>query len=88
MVDVTTSTPTATAGATSAASSAPGPSFGQSIDAEITVIKARVASLEAGAKSDWKVLVAWVKAQWPHFVTWAALAASSSPVIDIVKKVL
>lgn len=54
---------------------APSKSVGQEVDAELAVIKARVAVLEADAKTAWADVVAWVKAQWPHFVTWAGTAA-------------
>lgn len=55
--------------------SAPSKSVGQEIDAEFAVLKARVALLESDAKTAWADVVAWVKAQWPHFVTWAGTAA-------------
>jgi hypothetical protein len=80
-------TPAAPSSATPA-SAAPTPTVGQSIDAEITVLKGRLAKLEASASTDWAVLKQWVKTNWAHFVTWGALAASSPVVTDIVKKLL
>lgn len=60
---------------TTAATPAPSKTIGQEVDAELAVIKARVAVLEADAKTAWADVVAWVKAQWPHFVTLAGTAA-------------
>lgn len=85
MSDVTNSTTAASASATSAGAA---PTVGQSIDAEIVVLKARVAAVEAAAKTDWSDVKAWVKANWAHFVTWSALAASSPVVTDLVKKLI
>lgn len=48
---------------------------GQVIDAEIAVVKARIAALEAAGKTDWAKVKAWVQTNWPHFVTYAGLAA-------------
>ena len=62
--------------------------FGQSIDAEIVVLKSRLAKLEASASTDWAALKARIAKDWPHFVTWVGLAASSAPVVDFVKKLL
>lgn len=52
-------------------------SVGQSVDAELAVIKARLALIEADAKATWADVKAWVKAQWPHFVTWGAGLAAA-----------
>lgn len=49
-------------------------SLGAEIDGELAVLKARLAVLEADGKTAWSDVVAWVKAQWPHFVTWAGTA--------------
>lgn len=62
MTDASAAAPAATKSAT----------VGQEIDAELAVLKARVAVLEADAKTAWADVVAWVKDKWPHFVTWAA----------------
>lgn len=48
---------------------------GQAIDAELAVVKARVAVLEADAKTDWAKAKAWALANWPHAVTWVGGAA-------------
>ena len=80
----TTPSAVASAAASSAAVSA---TVGQSIDAEITVIKSRVAQLEASAKTDWSVAIAWAKSNWAHIVlTWPAAATVLSPIVkDLVK---
>lgn len=49
--------------------------IGATIDAELAVVKARVAVLEAGVKTDWAKAKAWLASNWPHFVTWASGAA-------------
>ena len=85
MSDVQSSTTAASASATSA--SAPSTLGGQ-IDAEIVVLKARVAAVEAAAKTDWSDVKAWVKTNWPHFLTWASTAAVAAKVgvfADIAK---
>lgn len=63
---------TSTAAPTVTALSAPAPAstLGSSIDAELTVVKARIALLEADAKTDWTKVKAWLGTNWPHFVTW------------------
>ena len=76
-------TPTATPAAPAAT-----PSLGQEVDAEIVVLKARVAAIEAAGKTDWADVVAWVKSNWAHFVTWAALAASSPVGLDVLKRIV
>lgn len=50
------------------------PTLGQGIDAKVTWLEARIAVLEADAKTDWGKLVAWLKVQWPHFITWGGTA--------------
>jgi hypothetical protein len=50
--------------------------IGQTVDAELAVVKARLAVLEAKASTDWAKVKAAVKANVPHYVTWAALGAS------------
>ena len=84
MSDVQAST-TATPAAASASSA---PTVGQSIDAEIVVLKARVAAVEAAANTDWSDVKAWVKTNWPHFLTWASTAFVAAKVgvfADIAK---
>lgn len=48
--------------------------IGQTVDADIAALKAKVAAIESAGKTDWAKAVAWVKTQWPHFVTWAGVA--------------
>jgi hypothetical protein len=45
---------------------------GQTIDADIAALKAKVDALEAAGKTDLAKVKAWVSANWPHFVTWAS----------------
>ena len=80
-------TQTAAPASTTAPSAAVSATVGQSIDAEITVIKSRVAQLEASAKTDWSVAIAWAKSNWAHIVlTWPAAATVLGPVVkDLVK---
>ena len=87
MVDVTSATIAATPSA-APASAAVSPTLGQSLDAEITILKSRLATLESAGKTDWAALKARISKDWPHVVTWVSLAASSPIVIDIVKKIL
>ena len=63
---------------------------GQVIDAEIAVVKARIAALEAAGKTDWAKVKAWVQTNWPHFVTWisAALVVVKTDALSIVTKLL
>jgi hypothetical protein len=61
---------------------------GQSIDAEVVLVKARLAALEAAGKTDWADVKAWVKTNWPHFLTWASTAVVAAKVgvfADIAK---
>ena len=51
-------------------------SLGQAIDADLAVVKARLAVLEAKASTDWAKVKAAVKANVPHYVTWAGVGAS------------
>ena len=87
MADVQSS-PTATPAATTAISPAAPTTLGASIDAEIVVLKSRIASLESAAKTDWSAVKQWVKTNWPHAVTWTGLAAASPTIVDIVKKLI
>ena len=81
-------TATAANASAASASSAVSPTLGQSIDAEIVILKSRLATLESAGKTDWAALKARISKDWPHVVTWVSLAASSPIVIDIVKKIL
>ena len=84
-VQATSTAAPANAAPASAAASA---TLGQSIDAEIVSVKARLAAVEAAGKTDWADVKAWVKSNWAHFVTWASLAASSPVVVDVIKKLI
>jgi hypothetical protein len=78
--DVMSATPAATTASTA--------TVGQELDAEIAVVKARLAVLEAKASTDWAAVKTWVKTNIPHFVTWAsvtAVAAKVGVVADITK---
>lgn len=44
--------------------------LGSSIDAELAVVKAKIAVLEAAASTDWAKAKAWFGTNWPHFVSW------------------
>lgn len=50
---------------------------GQVVDADIVAVKARLAALEAAAKTDFAKVKAWISANWPHFVTWAGATAAA-----------
>jgi hypothetical protein len=56
---------------------APTPTLGIRLDAEINALKARLAVIEADAKTDWSAVKAWVKTNAPHFVTWALAAGTA-----------
>lgn len=45
---------------------------GTTVDSWIADFHARIASLEASAKTDESKAVTWIKTNWPHFVTWLA----------------
>ena len=51
-------------------------SIGTTIDAELAVLKARLAVIEAAASTDWAKVKASVKRNIPHAVTWAGLVAA------------
>jgi hypothetical protein len=77
-------TPAAVTAATTAASA----TIGQTVDAELAVLKARVAVVEAKVSTDWADVKAWVKTSAPHFVTWAlagATAVKAGVLADVVK---
>ncbi len=86
MPDVTSSSTTAT-GAGAVAGTSASPSFGQSIDAEIVVLKSRLAAVEAAGKTDWAAAVKWVKANALHVaLTWPAAVTVLKPVVaDLLK---
>jgi hypothetical protein len=64
--------------------------IGQDIDKEIAVLKARVTVVEAKVAADWAEAKAWVKSNWPHFVTWtgAALVVAKTDALSLVTKLL
>lgn len=47
---------------------------GAEIDAELAVVKAKIAVLEAAAKTDFAKVKAYVVANLPHVVTWVGMA--------------
>ncbi len=87
MADVQ-NTQTAAPASIASASAAASATLGAQIDAEIVLVKSRLALLESAGKTDWAKVKAWVVANWPHAVTWASLAASSPTIVDIAKKFL
>lgn len=61
---------------------------GQTIDADVAALKARVAALEGDASAFWTKQITWLKANWPHLVTWATsatVAAKLGVLADIAK---
>ena len=79
----------ATAASTSATSASAPSTLGGQIDAEITVLKSRIAAVEASAKTDWSVAIAWAKSNWAHIVlTWPAAATILGPVVKDLLKAL
>lgn len=44
-------------------------------EAELAVVKARLAVLESDAKTSWSDVKAWFKANWVHLVTWLGVGA-------------
>ena len=89
-MEIALSETASTTAAPAAASASPAASatIGAAIDAEVVLVKARLAALEAAGKTDWADVKAWVKTNWPHFVTWATVAASSAPALEFVKKLI
>jgi hypothetical protein len=62
--------------------------IGQTVDAELAVLKARVAVIEAKASTDWSKVKAWVSTNWPHAVTWltsGAVAVKLGLLADVAK---
>ena len=86
MADVQSSAPATPAAP--AAASAPSTLGGQ-IDAEITVLKSRIAAVEASAKTDWSKAIAWAKSNWAHIaLTYPAAATILAPVVKDLLKAL
>jgi hypothetical protein len=66
----------------------PAASLGQTIDADVAALKARVAALEGDASAFWTKQITWLKANWPHLVTWATsatIAVKLGVLADIAK---
>jgi hypothetical protein len=80
MANVVPSTKTAAPASAAASSAAVAATIGQSVDAEIAVLKSRVAVIEASAKTDWADVKQWFATNWPHFVSWATGAAVAAKV--------
>lgn len=60
---------------------------GQVVDAEIAVLKARIAAVEAAGKLDYAKAVAWAKANWAHIVlTWPAAVSVLAPFVKAALK--
>ena len=56
--------------------------LGQTVDAELAVVKARLAVLESAVVTDFSVAKAWVKSNWAHIVlTWPAAVSVLAPVV-------
>lgn len=77
-MSVPTAEEIAAAKAVLAAVAAPVVTLGQSIDA-------RVAKLEAAAKTDWVNVKSFVSKNWAHAVTWVALAWTSGVLPKLLK---
>lgn len=81
-----TSTAAPTVTVTVPSTPAPVPStIGSSVDAELAVVKARLAVLESAVSTDWAKVKAWFGANWPHFVTWAGTAALAFDKLGVFK---
>lgn len=64
----------------------PGPTtLGGTLDAELAVVKARLAVLEASVKTDWAKAKAWLGTNWPHFVSWVSTGALVLDKIGVFK---
>ena len=88
-MSVTEATSTAASASASTASASASPTVGQSLDAEVIVIKNRIAKLEASAKADWSVALAWAKSNWAHIaLTYPAAATILAPVVKDFLKAL
>ena len=88
-MSVTEATATAASASASTASASASPTVGQSLDAEVVIIKNRIAKLEASAKTDWSVALAWAKSNWAHIaLTYPAAIAILKPVVAGLLKTL
>ena len=88
-MSVTEATSTAASASASTASASASPTVGQSLDAEVVIIKNRIAKLEASAKTDWSVALAWAKSNWAHIaLTYPAAATILAPVVKDLLKAL
>jgi hypothetical protein len=68
---------------------APAPTtIGQTVDADLAALKARVEALEANVVKFWDKQLAWLKANWPHLVTWAlgTLAVVKTGALGLITK--
>jgi hypothetical protein len=87
MADASTSSATAAPAAATTASPAASATLGGTIDAEIVVLKSRLAAIEAAGKTDWTAAVAWAKANWAHIaLTWPAAATVLTPAVKTLLK--
>lgn len=59
--------------------------LGASLDAELSVVKARLAVLESVASTDWAKAKAWLGTNWPHFVSWLSSGALVLDKIGVFK---
>jgi len=75
MADVQNSPPATAATGTVVVAAAPS-TVGSTIDAEIVVLKSRLAKLETAAQADWAKLVAGFKRNWAHYATWVGLGVT------------
>lgn len=53
--------------------------------AELELIKSKIAVLEAAASTDWVKVKTAIKANVPHYVTWAGLAAVGGHLAGLFK---
>jgi hypothetical protein len=44
---------------------------GQTVDADIAALEARIKALEGNATAFWTKQITWLKANWPHLVSMA-----------------
>ncbi|MGO8974864.1 MAG: hypothetical protein ACLQNV_15235 [Steroidobacteraceae bacterium] len=64
------------------------PSLGQTVDADLVALKARITALEGNASAFWTKQVTWLKTNWPHLVTigLAGLTAVKTDALSILVK--
>lgn len=61
--------------------------LGQTVDAELAVVKARLAVLESAGKADFAKVIAWLKANALHVaLTWPAAVSVLAPVVKAALK--